>query len=139
MSTDLDLTVGRDNISVSAPVLPKHLLMSVVTMVTNELSKYSINDVADYCNINDISQQPGLLSLGVSVCSEAMNEVLGQEASDQVNSWVTAISGDTQKGLVDSVINVNLTEAIKYIPKLFPEAGTDKVAFDFTIFFNFEF
>ena len=122
LPTDLKLRLS-DNVTVTTSVLPRHLLRSAVNIVTQTLDMYSINDVSDMCSINDISDQPGLMSLGVQLCSDSIAEVLGPESPVLLSSWLGSLKPGTQQGVISSVMGLNITSAIGYLPDLFPEAG----------------
>ena len=122
LPTDLKLRLS-DNVTVTAPVLPRHLLRSAVNIVTLALDKYNINDVSDMCSINDISDQPGLMSLGVRLCGDSIGQVLGPETPGLLSTWLGSLKPGTQQGVISSVMDLNISSAIGYLPDLFPGAG----------------
>ena len=122
--SNLTLRPGDGDVTVQAPVIPKHLLRSASGLVTPVLDQYSLNDVTNYCIVNDLGDQPGLLSLGLGVCNEALIEVLGEDDSNQLNTWISDLKPGTESGLVSSVIAGDLVTALGYLPDLFPKAGT---------------
>ena len=117
-----DLSLKFDNVTVSAPVLPRHLLRSGARLVTDVLEKYEVSDVASYCRVNDL-QGAGLLSLGLGICDEAVRSTLGEEAASALASWVDSLGPETEAGLVNSAASGNITGALEFLPDLFPSAG----------------
>ena len=126
LSTDLSLRF--DNVSVSAPVLPRHLLRSGARLVTGVLEKYEVSDVAALCRVNDV-RGAGLVSLGLGVCREAVTSALGEDASSQLSAWVTSLGKQTEAGLADNVARGNISGVIEFLPDLFPSAGEHQVAY----------
>ena len=127
-NTDLSLVSADLNLTVAAPVLPAHILSSGVELVEEFLEKYNIHQVNTHCLINNVTEAPGLLSLGVGVCSSAIRSALGEEEQLQLSGWLAGLEPGTERDLVDGVIsgNVsldNLGEVLAFLPRLFPDAG----------------
>lgn len=127
-NTDLSLVSADLNLTVAAPVLPAHILSSGVELVEEFLQKYNIHHVNSYCQVNNVTEAPGLLSLGVGVCSAAIRSALGEEEQLQLSAWLAGLPSGTERDLVDGVIsgNVsmdNLGQVLSFLPRLFPEAG----------------
>ena len=127
-NTDLSLVSADLNLTVSAPVLPAHILSSGVELVEEFLEKYNIHQVSSHCRINNVTEAPGLLSLGVGVCSAALRSALGQEEQLQLSSWLAGLPPNTERDLVDGVISGNIStdslgELLAFLPRLFPDAG----------------
>ena len=120
-STELNLVSGDQNINVTAPVLPNHLLKSGLDLVLEFLDKYNINDVSSYCSIN--SATGDLLSLSVEVCRPALRSALGEQKQDQLSAWLATLQSGTEKGLVSGVFSGNISLALGQLPNLFPSAG----------------
>ena len=133
LSTDLSLRF--DNVSVSAPVLPRHLLRSGARLVTGVLEKYDVSDVAAYCRVNDV-RGAGLVSLGLGVCREAVTSALGEDAASQLSVWVTSLGHQTEAGLADNVARGNISGVIEFLPDLFPSAGEHPVAYLITFYWR---
>ena len=133
LSTDLSLRF--DNVSVSAPVLPRHLLRSGARLVTGVLEKYEVSDVAAYCRVNDV-QGAGLVSLGLGVCGEAVTSTLGEDAASKLSDWVTSLGQQTEAGLADNVARGNISGVIEFLPDLFPSAGECERLVAFVITFE---
>ena len=85
-STELTLVSGDQNVNVTAPVLPRHLLKSGLELVTAFIAKYNINDVSSYCSVNSVREAPGLLSLAVGVCRSALRSAVGQQEEEQLSA-----------------------------------------------------
>ena len=127
-NTDLSLVSADLNLTVVAPVLPAHILSSGVELVEEFLEKYNIHQVNTHCLINNVTEAPGLLSLGVGVCSSAIRSALGEEEQLQLSGWLAGLEPGTERDLVDGVIsgNVsldNLGQVLAFLPRLFPGAG----------------
>ena len=120
-STELNLVSGDQNINVTAPVLPNHLLKSGLDLVLEFLDKYNINDVSSYCSIN--SATGDLLSLSVEVCRPALRSALGEQKQDQLSAWLATLQSGTEKDLVSGVFSGNISLALGQLPNLFPSAG----------------
>ena len=120
LSTDLRLQF--DNVSVSAPVIPRHLLRSGARLVTGVLEKYEVSDLASYCRVNEV-RAAGLVSLGLGVCREAVTSALGEDAASQLSVWVDSLGQETEAGLADNVASGNISGVIEFLPDLFPSAG----------------
>lgn len=120
-STELNLVSGDQNINVTAPVLPNHLLKSGLELVLEFLDKYNINDVSSYCSINSVTGD--LLSLSVEVCRPALRSALGEQKQDQLSAWLATLQSGTEKGLVSGVFSGNISLALGQLPNLFPSAG----------------
>ena len=122
LSTDLSLSVGADNVPVSAPVLPQHLLRSAGAMVTNIVGEYRVSDVGQYCSINNITEK-GLVSLGLELCSAPLQSSLGPDTTAQLRQWVGDLGAETQASMVDSLMAGDLVTVLGLLPTMFPEAG----------------
>ena len=120
LSTDLSLKF--DNVSVSAPVLPRHLLRSGARLVTGVLEKYEVSDLASYCEVNEVKGE-GLVSLGLGVCREAVTSTLGDDAASKLSAWVSSLGQETEAGLTNNVASGNISGVIEFLPDLFPSAG----------------
>lgn len=125
LSTDLSLKF--DNVSVSAPVLPRHLLRSGARLVTGVLEKYEVSDLASYCRVNEVRGE-GLVSLGLGVCREAVSSALGEDAASQLSAWVSSLGQETEAGLTNNVASGNISGVIQFLPDLFPSAGEPAAA-----------
>ena len=127
-NTDLSLVSADLNLTVTAPVLPAHILSSGVELVEEFLEKYNIHQVSSHCLVNNVTEAPGLLSLGVGVCSAAIRSALGQEEQLQLSSWLAGLPPNTERDLVDGVISGNIStdslgQLLAFLPRLFPDAG----------------
>ena len=124
-STELTLVSGDQNVNVTAPVLPRHLLKSGLELVTEFIAKYNINDVSSYCSVNSVREAAGLLSLAVGVCRSALRSAVGQQEEEQLSAWLAGLQPGTETGLIAGVTSGNISSALSHLPQLFPSAGLD--------------
>ena len=85
-------------------------------------SRVQASDVSALCSVNNLTA-PGVLSLGLAVCSSALAATLGPAAAARLDTWTRGLGPDTEAGLVNAAAAGNISAALAHLPQLFPAAG----------------
>ena len=117
-----DITVELQNANISNPILPRHLLQSGSVLLSSWLSRYSLADAASYCQVNGI-KAPGILSLGIEVCSETLQENLGSRIVHSLQLWLNNIQEGLETNIVRDILDGNLSDSVKKLPGIFSTEG----------------
>ena len=86
------------------------------------ISRVQASDVSALCSVNNLTA-PGVLSLGLAVCSSALAATLGPAPAARLDTWTRALGPDTEAGLVNAAAAGNISAALGHLPQLFPAAG----------------
>ena len=117
-----DIKVELQNANISNPILPRHLLQSGSILLSSWLSGYNLADAAFYCQVNGI-KAPGILSLGIKVCSETLQENLGSRIVHSLQIWLENIEEGLETNIVRNVLDGNISNAVQKLPDIFSTEG----------------
>ena len=117
-----EITIELGGVNVSIPVLPLHLFQSGSVLLDSLLSRYNPAEISSYCEVNGI-RAPGVISLGVGVCSEALADRMGEPQTQNLQTWLKGIPEGVETNIVGDVLAGNLSSVVQQIPKMFSTEG----------------
>ena len=100
---------------------PSHLVDAAASLPEAFLADYTAADAPRILTINDL-QEDGLISLGLAVCRESLQEVLGEEEVKGMVDYLNRLGPDVEQALVVAGIGRNITGMVNLLPSLFPGA-----------------
>ena len=78
--------------------------------------------MSKHCEVNKVSA-PGVLSLGLRLCSASVVSVLGEQNMKSLESWLGKLESGLEGDIVYSAVKGDFVQVIKLLPRIFPEAG----------------
>ena len=107
----------------SSPVqtFPSHLLDAASSLPEAFLADYTAADAPRILTINEV-QEDGLISLGLAVCRESLDEVLGEAEVESLVDFLNRIGPEVEQDLVVAGIGRNITGMVNLLPSIFPGA-----------------
>ena len=85
------------------------------------LAGYTAADASRILTINDL-QEEGLISLGLAVCKDSLEQVLGLDQVDALVEYLAKIGPQTEQALVGAGVGRNISSMVNLLPSLFPGA-----------------
>ena len=85
------------------------------------LAGYTAADASRILTINDL-QEEGLISLGLAVCKDSLEQLLGLDEVDALVEYLAKIGPQTEQALVGAGVDRNISSMVNLLPSLFPGA-----------------
>ena len=108
-------------ISPTVQTFPSHLVDAAASLPEAFLAGYTAADAPRILTINEV-QEDGLISLGLAVCRESLEEVLGEEEVEEIVDYLNRLGPEVEQALVAAAIGRNITEMVNLLPTIFPGA-----------------